>query len=54
MREASVILDYLPVYVVGDGTCAATIPATLDLTFELIVLLLQLEACIFEFLMSCP
>ena len=40
VREPSVILDEPLVYFKGNGTCTATIPATLDLTFELCVLLL--------------
>ena len=54
VREAFVILDDPLVYVVGDGACAATIPAMLDLAFELRELLLQLEARIFELLVPHP
>ena len=39
MREASVVLDDPPVYIMGDGAGTATIPAVINLMFELRVLL---------------
>ena len=54
MQEASVVLDDPLIYVAGDSVRAATIPATLYLTFELRALLLQLDSCIFMLLMQRP
>ena len=38
----------------GHGTCTPTISASLDLSLELCVLLLELESYILELLVSCP
>ena len=54
MREASIILDDPLVYIIGDGACKATVSMVFDLALELHMLLLQLQSCILDLLVSCP
>ena len=52
--EGFVVLDDPPVYVAGHGARTPIVYVALDLSLELRVLLLKLESCFFELLVSHP